>query len=151
MWQVGVWDGDEGLAELVAALAGGHLALVRGGRHPAHLAGRRFDLLVVSPRASGWAGAGALCCRTALVPGGCSALTRLLPAGNAVSYGLAPSNTLTISGMDHRSAAVAVQREFVTLGGRAMERQELIFPYDGGPPEPFLALAGAALLLDLRP
>ena len=44
-------------------------------------------------------------------------------------------------------ASVAVQREFTALDGRTVERQELVLPYDGRPPELLLAEAGAALLL----
>lgn len=147
MWQIGVWERDEGLADQVAALASGGLALVRGGSHPAQLTGRVFDLLVVSPQAAGWAGAAALCCRTALVPGGLSTLTRALPAELAVSYGMGPANTLTLSSLEESRASVAVQREFPTLDGRLVDRQELVLPYSGGPPDLFLALTGAALLL----
>lgn len=149
MWQIGVWERDEGLAEQVAALAGGAGTLVRGGRHPAQLMGRNFDLLVVSPQAAGWAGASALSCRTALVPGGLAALTRLLPAERMLSYGMGPANTLTLSSMEGERAAVAVQREFSSLGGLLVERQELVLAYDGGPPDLFLARVGAALLLGL--
>ena len=46
---------------------------------------------------------------------------------------------------------MAVQREFIALDGRAVERQELVLPYDGSPPELFLVLAGAALLLGRLP
>lgn len=46
---------------------------------------------------------------------------------------------------------MAVQREFLTLDGRAVERQELILPYAGEPPELLLAQAGAALLLGRLP
>ena len=58
MWQIGVWERDEGLAERVSRLAEGCPALVRACRHPALLAGLALDLLVVSPAATGWAGAG---------------------------------------------------------------------------------------------
>ena len=51
MWQIGVWERDEGLAEQVSRLAEGTSALV---------AGLGLDLLIVSPGATGWAGAGAL-------------------------------------------------------------------------------------------
>ena len=151
MWQIGVWERDEGLAERMGRLARGAGALVRACRHPALLAGLPLDLLVVSPGATGWAGAGALHCRTALLPGGRAALTRLLPAGTVLSYGASSRNTLTLSSLDGPRAAVAVQREFVSLDGRAVERQELILPYDGGAPELLLAQAGAALLLGRLP
>ena len=39
MWQIGVWERDEGLAEQVSRLAEGTSALVRACRHPALLAG----------------------------------------------------------------------------------------------------------------
>ena len=60
-------------------------------------------------------------------------------------------NTLTLSSLDDLRASVAVQREFVSLDGRAVDRQELILPYDGRSPELLLAEAGAALLLGRLP
>ncbi len=153
MWQIGVWERDEGLAERVSRLAEGSSspALVRACRHPALLAGLALDLLVVSPGATGWAGAGALSCRTALLPGGRSALTRALPAGTVLSYGASGRNTLTLSSLDELRASVAVQREFLSLDGRAVERQELILPCDGCSPDLLLVQAGAALLLGRLP
>ena len=151
MWQIGVWERDEGLAERVSRLAEGVPALVRACRHPALLAGLALDLLVVSPGATGWAGAGAINCRTALLPGGRSALTRLLPAVTVLSYGASSRNTLTLSSLDESRASVAVQREFLSLDGRAVERQELVLPCDGCAPDLLLAEAGAALLLGRLP
>lgn len=151
MWQIGVWERDEGLAERVSRLAEHRSAMVRACRHPALLAGLALDLLVVSPGAAGWAGACALMCRTALLPGGLSALTRALPADTVVSYGSSSRNTLTLSSLEERRAAVAVQREFVSLEGRAVERQELVLPYGGQAPDLFLAEIGAALLLGRLP
>lgn len=151
MWQIGVWERDEGLAERVSRLARGSSALVRACRHPALLAGLSLDLLVVSPGATGWAGAGTLSCRTALLPGGLAALTRGLPAGTILSYGASPRNTLTLSSLDELRASVAVQREFVSLDGRAVERQELVLPYDGVSPDLLLAQTGTALLLGRLP
>lgn len=147
MWQIGVWERADELSGWVARLVGAPYALVRSGSHPAQLAGRRFDLLVVSPLASGWAGAPALRCVTALLPGSLSALTRQLPAQQAVSYGTGRSNTITLSSLKEGRAMVAVQREFSALGGVLVERQELPVPYRGEPPELLLALAGARLLL----
>ena len=151
MWQIGVWERDEGLAERISRLAEGCPALVRACRHPALLAGLALDLLVVSPAATGWGGAGALSCRTALFPGGLSALTRALPADTVLSYGASSRNTLTLSSLDELRASVAVQREFVALDGRAVERQELVIPCDGRSPDLLLAEAGAALLLGRLP
>ena len=147
MWQIGVWERDEGLAKGLATLPQAGASLVRCGRHPAQLAGRVFDLLVVSPQAAGWAGGGALSCRTALVPGGLAALTRQLPAERMLSYGMGPANTLTLSSMKEGRACVAVQREFAALDGTPVERQELVLDYDGAQPDLFLVRVGAALLL----
>lgn len=152
MRQIGVWEQGEGLAERVTALAEGQHALVRACSHPALLAGIGLDLLVVSPGATGWAGALALSCHTALLPGGLSALTRALPAGSILSYGPSGRNTITLSGLNDGLAAVAVMREFPSLSGRSVERQELVLPFDGTvSPDLFLAQVGAALLLDRLP
>jgi len=146
MLQLAVWEGDEELSAEVAELSGGK-ALVRVARQPGPLAGQQFDLLVVSPHACGWAGAGELCCRAALVPGGHAALARRLPARVLVSYGMGLADTLTLSSLRDGRAAVCVQREFTALTGCPVERQELMLPYHGSPPELYLALAGTALLL----
>lgn len=53
MWQIGIWEQNEGLAERVAELTPQGSALVRACRHPALLAGLKLDLLVVSPGAMG--------------------------------------------------------------------------------------------------
>ena len=151
MWQIGVWEQNEGLAERLSQLGEGR-ALVRACSHPALLAGTALDLLVVSPGATGWAGASTLSCRTALLPGVLPVLTHALPAALAVSYGLSGRNTLTLSSMEDGRASVAIQREFTALDGSAIERQELVLPYDGSAPDLFLALTGTALLLGrLRP
>ena len=151
MWQIGVWERDEGLAERISRLAEGLPALVRACRHPALLAGMALDLLVVTPGASGWAGAGALSCRMALLPGGRAALTRDLPAETLISYGASGRNTLTLSSLDEYLASVAVQREFLSLDGRAVDRQELILPRGERSPDLLLAETGAALLLGRLP
>lgn len=66
MWQIGIWERSEGLAERVSVWAAERSAMVRACAHPALLAGLTLDLLIVSPGATGWAGAPALACRTAL-------------------------------------------------------------------------------------
>lgn len=147
MWQIGVWERDEGLAERISRLSEGKPSLIRACRHPALLSGLDLDLLIVSPGATGWAGAAALLCHTALLPGGLSAITRSLPADTVLSYGASSRNTLTLSSLEEQRASVAVQREFISLDGHAVERQELVLPYDGRSPDLFLAEAGAALLL----
>ncbi|MDE6590119.1 MAG: hypothetical protein K2K53_07220, partial [Oscillospiraceae bacterium] len=59
--------------------------------------------------------------------------------------------TLTLSSLDELRASVAVQREFVSLDGRTVERQELVVPCGGRSPDLLLAEAGAALLLGRLP
>jgi len=147
MWQIGVWEQGKGLAEQISRLAKG-AALVRACSHPALLAGIRLDLLVVSPTATGWAGASSITCRTALLPGGLPALTRSLSSGTAVSYGTSPRDTLALSGCTEGSAAIAVQREFLTLGGAVVERQELVLSCESLPPDLLLMQVGTALLLE---
>ena len=44
MWQIGVWERDEGLAERVSRLAEGVSVLVRACRHPALLAGQSLEI-----------------------------------------------------------------------------------------------------------
>lgn len=147
MFQIGVWEHREGLAEQISRLAAG-TALVRACSHPALLAGIKLDLLVVSPAATGWAGACSITCRTALLPGGLPALTRSLPVRNAVSYGTSPRDTLALSGRTDGSAAIAVQREFATLCGNTVERQELVLNCGDLPADLLLVQVGAALLLE---
>jgi len=152
MWQIGVWEQGEGLADRISALAEGCHALVRACSHPALLAGVALDLLVVSPGAVGWAGAISLSCKRALLPGGLSALTRALPTADILSYGPSPKNTITLSGLNEGHAAVAIQREFPDLNGISVERQELVLPFDGTTtPDLFLAQVGTALLLGRLP
>ena len=146
MRQIGVWERGEGLAEQVSRLAEG-MALVRACSHPALLAGVDLDLLIVSPEATGWAGASALTCRVALLPGGLFALNRALPSHRAVTYGNSPRDTVTLSSLSDGRAAIAVQRDFLRLDGRPVERQELVLPCPHTCPELLLVQAGTALLL----
>lgn len=150
---VGIWERDEGILAAVRAGMGDLPAQLRPGAHPAELAGTPLDLLVVSPGAAGWAGAGALRCRAALLPGGLAPLARLLrPAQAAVSYGTSPRDSLTFSSLEGDQICLAVQRELVTLEGAVVEEQELVLPFPtGASPLPFLAAAGALLLLGVPP
>lgn len=148
MWQIGVWEQEEGLAELVAALTGPERAAVKAGSHPALLAGDLLDLLVVSPTAVGWAGAAALYCRTVLLPDSAGPLARSLLADRAVSYGMNPRDTLTVSSLEEAHICVAVQRELIRPDGTLVERQELVLPRaPGQSPELMLVRAGIRLLL----
>lgn len=144
VYKIGVWEQNEGLAGLAWALAG-ERALVRGAEHPALLAGERYDLLVVSPRAVGWAGTG-LEGETVLLPGAAGPLAGLLRARRAVSYGLNPKDTLTLSSIEGGRISVALQRGLIRLDGQVVEEQEIILPYTNELPELILARVGVKLL-----
>lgn len=152
MVRVGVWERDEGILSAVSAGAQGLEFQLMGGRHPAELAIQPLDLLVISPCASGWAGAGAVDCRAVLLPGQVGPLARLLRGEYAVSYGTSPRDTITFSSMEGDRIALALQRELVTLEGTVVDRQELVLRF---PPErshlALLAAAGALLLLGVPP
>lgn len=146
MWRIGVWEQNEGLCELARSLMGDR-GEVRQGSHPALLAGEEYDLLAVSPRAIGWAGATALYCRTVLLPGSAGPMARSLLAQRAVSYGMDRRDTLTVSSLDGEHICVAVQRSLIRLDGEVVEEQELVLPYAGELPELALARVGLSLLL----
>ena len=113
-----------------------------GGRHPA--------LLVVSPRAAERGLPLPERCRTVLLPGGLGGTP--LRAASAVSYGVSPRDSLTISSREDGALWVALQRELVTVDGRIVERQEFPLALEPGERElPALAAAGALLLLGVPP
>lgn len=148
----GVWEEREGITRAVQAgilRVGGRLT---AGRHPAELAGRQLDLLAVSPDARGWAGAGAIVCRTVLLPGTTGTLARHLRAEQAVSYGASPRDTITFSSLEGNRLCLALQRELVTLSGGVVEQQELVVPCPPGSfPLSTLAAAGVLLLAGIPP
>ena len=152
MRRVGVWERNEGLCEaLTADWKKAELArpALFCGRHPAELAGESLDLLVVSPRATGWAGAASVTCRLLLLPGSAGPLTRGMKVEGAVSYGSGPQNTITLSSLEGDRICLAIQRELVTVEGGVVERQELVLPYPAGQetPDLFMARVGALLLM----
>lgn len=148
MWQIGIWEQNEGLETLARVLSRGSGAKVRAGSHPAELTGEVMDLLVVSPTAVGWAGAAALCCRTVLMPDSAGPLARSLLAQRVVSYGVNPRDTITLSSLAEDHICVAVQRELVRPDGRLVERQELVRKRNPGQSaELLLARTGLELLL----
>lgn len=152
MWQIGIWEQNEGFEELVRQLTEGTGAVIRAGSHPALLVGEDMDLLIVSPTAVGWAGAAALYCRTALLPDTAGPLARSLLAERVVSYGMNSRDTLTISSLEEDHVCVAVQRELIRPDGGLVERQELVLPRGAGQsPELLLARAGVQLLLGAPP
>lgn len=111
-------------------------------RHPA--------LLVVSPRAAARGVRLPRQCRTALLPGGMAGVPP--KAASAVSYGVSPRDSLTISSREGNTLWAALQRELVTVDGRVVERQEFPLTLEPGEEElPVLAAAGALLLLGVPP
>lgn len=152
MCLVGIWEQNEGLFEAVRRRMPPEAARLSAGRHPAELAGEALDLLVIAPGATGWAGAGAVECRTVLLPGSAGPLARALRTGQAVSYGTSPKDTLTFSSLEGSQICLALQRELVSLEGTVVEQQELVLPFPAGEsPLPFLVLAGTLLLLGVPP
>ncbi len=152
MVQIGIWERDEGILAAVEAEMAPGQARLRAGRHPAELADSLLDLLVVSPGATGWAGAGAVHSRTVLLPGAAGPLARALRTGQAVSYGTSPRDTLTFSSLEGDKLCLALQRELVTLSGAVLEQQELVLSFPAGAsPLPFLAAMGTLLLLGIPP
>lgn len=144
MYKIGIWEQGEGLEPFARELSGE--AEVWVATHPALLAGREYDLLVVSPRAVGWAGAAALGCETVLLPGAAGPSIRSLRARRAVSYGLNPRDTLTVSSIEGGRICVALQRGLIRLDGAVVEEQEIVLPYAGELPELVLAKVGVKLL-----
>ncbi|NLF35004.1 MAG: hypothetical protein GX585_03450 [Clostridiales bacterium] len=152
---VGIWERGEKVLEMTAAglrAFGRQDVRLVPARHPAELAGLAMTLLVVSPGATGWAGAGALSCRKVLLPGGAGPLAHAFQAESAVSYGASPKDTLTISSLSEERLCLALQRELVTVDGTVVDRQELVLPFSKGRAAlPFLASVGALLLLSVPP
>lgn len=152
MRRVGVWERGEGLyaaiGEDLKNIGQKRPELCRG-RHPAELAGEVLDLLVVSPQATGWAGAASVNCRLVLLPGSAAPMARGLRVEGAVSYGTGPKDTITLSSLEGDKICLAIQRELVTVQGGVVDRQELVLPYPAGQegPDLFMARVGALLLL----
>lgn len=145
MAQIGIWEGDETLSfELRKLLPAGTVI----SNHPAAFAQGLFDLLVIAPTASGWAGINRVECKTALLPGSFLPLTRGLKAKSAVSYGVAHRNTVTLSSLEPQQIGVALQRKITAMDGTLLEEQEFLLPLPlDADPTWFLCLTGARLLL----
>ena len=111
-------------------------------RHPA--------LLVVSPKAAEQEIPLPRQCRTVLLPGEMGGAP--LQAASAVSYGVSPRDSLTISSREGELLWAALQRELVTVDGQVVERQEFPLALEPGEGElAALAAAGALLLLGVPP
>jgi hypothetical protein len=154
MVNVGIWGQNDGLLEAIQSGAGttreNELCWFHGS-HPAELAQQHLNLLIISPTASGWAGANILDCGTVLLPGRAGSLIRAMQVESAVSYGPGAKDSITLSSLEENQICIAVQRELVTVSGGLVERQELVLPFPREEsPERFLAVTGALLLLGRR-
>lgn len=137
MGSYAVVEENEGLARALRARFG-----------PACAPGAEPDLLVISPAGAGRGLDGRVRCGAVLLPGTAGALLRDISSPSAVSYGLSPRDTITLSSREGERFCVAVQRELVTAEGTVLERQELVLRL-GADRDALqaLALAGAVLLL----
>ena len=152
MYTVGILERTGGLSAFLAA----HLPqslLDRADLCPAgSLApGEVLDLLVVSPD---WTGGDRRVppCRAMLIPGRLAHLAEGLTASWAVSFGLSPKDTLTLSSLEEETIHLALQREIVTLTGQRQDPQE--FPLDRQDHTALcqiLACVGIQLLLGVEP
>lgn len=122
----------------------------RGTGRKTHISELHPALLVVSPRAATRGMKLPRQCRTALLPGGMGGVPPR--AASAVSYGVSPRDSLTISSREGNILWAALQRELVTVDGQLVERQEFPLILKPGEEElPALAAAGALLLLGVPP
>ena len=144
-----------GLVSLGAGLALGTLASL--GLSALTLSMFQMDLsqmlaLTFSPRAAGSGPLRLPPCRAVLLPGESGGAPGELRAASAVSYGLSPRDSLTLSSREGERLWCALQRELVTLDGAVVERQEFpVLPPPGLEPLSALAAAGALLLLGVPP
>lgn len=116
------------------------------GRPPAPGPGALCPLAVVDPH---WQGPlPPLTCRVLLLPGTLAPWAGAVQARWAVTYGLSPRDTLTLSSLARRGACLTLQREIVTLSGRCLDPQDLPLPSTCLPPLSLLAWAGVHLLTD---
>lgn len=122
----------------------------RGTARETRISREHPALLVVSPRAATRGLRLPRQCRTALLPGGMGGVSP--KAASAVSYGVSPRDSLTISSREGDTLWAALQRELVTVDGQVVERQEFPLKVEAKNGElSALAAAGALLLLGVPP
>lgn len=117
----------------------------------AHLGDNRYDLLIVSPKSQ--------CRAEKIVDSKCILLPGDLLDGHgeitseyAISYGMSPRETITVSSLSQEGAVISLQRELVTLAGEVLEQQELPkIPLMNASPEHVMTIAGALLLAGVPP
>ena len=152
MHTIGILESGSGLSAFLAAHLPPHL-LDRADLCPAgSLApGEVLDLLVVSPD---WKGekARACPCRAMLVPGRLAEEAGGLSAGWAVSFGISPKDSLTLSSLGEETILLALQREVITLTGQRLDPQEFSLARRGHTaPCHVMACVGVQLLLGIEP
>lgn len=141
MGRYGVLEQGEGIAQALAGRFG-----------PPCPAAEEPELLIISPAAAGAGLEWPLRCVTVLLPGDAGELLKRIEARSAVSYGLSPRDTITLSSQEGEQFCLAVQRELVTVDGTVLDRQELVLrKRPTKDPMLCLVLTGAMLLLGAEP
>jgi hypothetical protein len=121
----------------------------------AELRGSRTDILVLSEDApmSCLRAKRLIRCNILLLPGdtiaGVGNDANGCEAGCIVTYGMSPKNTITLSSISETSCVLAIQREFLTVSGDMLERQEIRI-MGGMKPGSLLTVAGTLLILGLK-
>ena len=132
-----VLESGEGIEQAILrrlSARGGLQGRCASGKHPA--------LLVVSPRAAARGIPVPRQCRTVLLPGG---MGGVLPrAASAVSYGVSPRDSLTLSSL--AEPVLCVQRALPRPDGVVIDPQEFPLPPLPGPAEALLPILGLRLL-----
>lgn len=145
MEQFCVVEEDEGIGGAIRLGLRGRVS--QGGVSASHP-----TLLVVSPGAARRGLHLPAACRTVLLPGDAGRLLQGVRAASAVSYGVSPRDSLTISSREGDRLWAALQRELVTVDGQVVERQEFPLTVPPGIRElSALAIAGALLILGVPP
>lgn len=96
------------------------------------LAVDQFELLAVSPLAKTDAPVPLPPCRLLLLPGTEHLLLRRAEAACVMSYGPSCKDSLSLSSIECGEVSLSIQREWPTLWGGSVERQELQFPLSQG-------------------
>ncbi len=149
---IGILESGTGLSACLAGSLPEHLR-ERVALCPAACLSREeeADLLVVSPDLRREEGSLPLRCRALLVPGRLSPLAGELTAGWAVSYGMNPKDSLTLSSLGQEGMGLVLQREVLTLAGECLDCQEFFLSPGDVPPLHVLACAGVQLMLGVPP
>lgn len=152
VYRIGLWERDGAVSGWAEQVLGGRGIKLERGAHAGAFSGLKLDLLAVAPDSADWAGAEAVSCRMALLPGQAGVLARRLHAPCAVSYGASSRDSLTLSSLEGARLYLSIQRELVTLEGQIVDRQELPLPLPPGQsPQMILARAGLLLLAGISP